>query len=37
VPGYVDGKTIERLWGRLQEAGKADAIRRRLLELQRVR
>src|SRR5687768_6094776 len=37
VPGYVDARTIERLWTRLQEAGRADAIRRRLLELQRVR
>ena len=37
VPGYVDARTIERLWSRLQEAGRADAIRRRLLELQRVR
>ena len=37
VPGYVDARTIERLWGRLQETGRADAIRRRLLELQRVR
>jgi uncharacterized Ntn-hydrolase superfamily protein len=37
VPGYVDARTIERLWTRLTEAGRADAIRRRLLELQRVR
>ena len=37
VPGYVDTRTIERLWSRLQETGKADGIRRRLLELQRVR
>src|SRR5688572_11227924 len=37
VPGHVDARTIERLWSRLQEAGRADAIRRRLLELQRVR
>jgi uncharacterized Ntn-hydrolase superfamily protein len=37
VPGYVDARTIERLWVRLQEAGHADGIRRRLLELQRVR
>ena len=37
VPGYVDARTIERLWTRLQEGGRADAIRRRLLELQRVR
>jgi uncharacterized Ntn-hydrolase superfamily protein len=37
VPGYVDARTIERLWTRLEEAGRADAIRRRMLELQRVR
>lgn len=37
VPGYVDARTIERLWTRLEEAGGADAIRRRMLELQRVR
>jgi len=37
VPGYVDARTIGQLWKRLEEAGRADAIRRRLLELQRVR
>jgi uncharacterized Ntn-hydrolase superfamily protein len=37
VPGYVDARTIERLWSRLREAGKADIVRRQLLELQRVR
>lgn len=37
VPGYVDAKTIERLWSRLEAAGKAVAIRRRLLDVQRVR
>ena len=37
VPGYVDGRTIEQLWKRLGEIGQADAIRRRLLDLQRVR
>jgi uncharacterized Ntn-hydrolase superfamily protein len=37
VPGYVDARTIERLWTRLQESGRADGIRRRLLDLQRVR
>ena len=37
VPGFVDARTIDRLWSRLGEAGKADAIRPRLLELQRVR
>lgn len=37
VPGYVDGRTIARLWSRLEEAGKADAIRRALLDIQRIR
>jgi uncharacterized Ntn-hydrolase superfamily protein len=37
VPGFVDARTIARLWQRLEEAGRAEAIRRRLLELQRVR
>ena len=37
VPGYVDGRTVERLWTRLEETGRADTVRRRLLDLQRVR
>ena len=37
VPGYVDSETIERLWSKLEEAGKADAVRRQLLEVLRVR
>ena len=37
VPGFVDARTIERLWSTLQEVGKADEIRRRMLELQRIR
>ena len=37
VPGYVDAKTVARLWQRLEEAGKAEAIRRQLLDLLRVR
>jgi uncharacterized Ntn-hydrolase superfamily protein len=37
VPGYVDARTIERLWRRLEETGRAETIRRRLLDLQRVR
>jgi uncharacterized Ntn-hydrolase superfamily protein len=37
VPGYVDARTIERMWTLLRDRGRADAIRRRLLELQRVR
>jgi uncharacterized Ntn-hydrolase superfamily protein len=37
VPGFVDARTIAQLWRRLEEAGRADAIRQRLLDLQRVR
>ena len=37
VPGYVDARTIAQLWKRLEEAGRADTIRRRMLELQRIR
>jgi uncharacterized Ntn-hydrolase superfamily protein len=37
VPGYVDARTIERMWTLLRDRGRADAVRRRLLELQRVR
>jgi uncharacterized Ntn-hydrolase superfamily protein len=37
VPGFVDARTIERLWKRLEEAGRADAVRRKLLDIQRVR
>jgi uncharacterized Ntn-hydrolase superfamily protein len=37
VPGYVDARTTERLWQRLEETGRADAIRKQLLDLQRVR
>jgi len=37
APGYVNGATVERLWTRLEEAGRADAIRRQLLDVLRVR
>jgi uncharacterized Ntn-hydrolase superfamily protein len=37
VPGFVDARTIDRLWQRLRETGRADEIRKRLIELQRVR
>lgn len=37
VPGYVDGATIARLWSQLEEEGKAEEVRRRLLEVQRIR
>ena len=37
VPGYVDARTIERLWSRLEERGRADEVRRTFLDLSRVR
>jgi uncharacterized Ntn-hydrolase superfamily protein len=37
VPGFVEAQTIERMWKKLEEAGKADAIRRKLIDLQRLR
>jgi uncharacterized Ntn-hydrolase superfamily protein len=37
VPGYVDGRVIDRLWMRLGEKGLDDEIRRKLLTLQRIR
>lgn len=37
VPGYVDASTIERLWSDLEEDGTAEEVRRRLLEVQRIR
>ena len=37
VPGFVDAKTIAALWSELEEAGEADGVRRRLLEVQRIR
>ena len=37
VPGYVDAATIARLWSDLEEAGTAGEVRRRLLEVQRIR
>lgn len=36
VGGYVDDRTVERLWQRLEETGKADAIREQLMEINRV-
>jgi uncharacterized Ntn-hydrolase superfamily protein len=36
VSGLVDGWTIERLWARLAEAGRAEAVRTRILEIARV-
>jgi hypothetical protein len=37
VPGYVDARTIERLWSRLEEAGKAEEVRRKLMGVVAVR
>lgn len=36
VTGYVDGRTVEELWRRLEESGRAGAVRERLLEIARV-
>jgi uncharacterized Ntn-hydrolase superfamily protein len=37
VPGFVDGRVIAQLWRRLEEAKRADEIRKRMLDLLRVR
>ncbi len=37
VAGFVDAMTISRLWSRLEEDGRADEIRDRMLEIVRVR
>ena len=37
VPGYVDQRVIDRLWSRLEEAGRADDIRKKLMETRRGR
>lgn len=36
VAGYVDQRTIDRLWARLDEVGRANEVRTMLLELARV-
>lgn len=36
-PGLVDGATVERLWQALERAGRAENVRRRLLDLTAVR
>jgi uncharacterized Ntn-hydrolase superfamily protein len=36
VPGYVDARTIRQIWIRLEEAGRAEDVRTRLLEIARV-
>jgi uncharacterized Ntn-hydrolase superfamily protein len=37
VPGHVDRRVIDRLWKRLEEKGQADAIRRIVVGLSRIR
>ena len=37
VPGFVDARTVARLWSKLEDAGKADDLRKRLLVIQRIR
>ena len=37
VPGHVDARTIAQMWKLLEERGRADPIRRQLLDLLRVR
>ena len=37
VPGFVDARTIAQLWQRLEQAGRAGEIRKRMLDLLRVR
>ena len=36
VPGFVDARTVARMWERLDEAGRGDEIRARLLDIARV-
>jgi len=36
VPGFVDARTVARLWARLDEAGRADEVRQKLLAITRV-
>jgi len=36
VPGYVDARTIDQLWIRLEENGLADKVRGRVMEIARV-
>ena len=37
VPGFVDAATIAQLWRDLEAAGRAEDVRRHLLEVQRIR
>lgn len=36
VPGFVDARTVERLWQRLEEQGRAEELRERLLAVVRI-
>jgi hypothetical protein len=36
VPGFVDARTIERLWTSLDEIGQSEVLRARLLQIARV-
>lgn len=36
VHGYVDQRTVDRLWSRLAEEGRAEEVRRRILEIARI-
>lgn len=37
VPGFVDRRVIDRLWGRLKEKGLDDQIRKTMLDIQTIR
>ncbi|MDH3270413.1 MAG: DUF1028 domain-containing protein [Gemmatimonadota bacterium] len=36
VSGYVDERTVDRMWERLEEQGRAEEVRRRILSIARV-
>ncbi|MSR37158.1 MAG: DUF1028 domain-containing protein [Gemmatimonadetes bacterium] len=36
VPGFVDAEVIDRLWSELEKAGKAEALRRRFHDAERI-
>ena len=37
VPGFVDARVIERLWSKIEAAGKTSAVRKKMLDIQRIR
>lgn len=37
IPGFVDKRTVRRLWEKLEELGKAKDLRKQLLNIQRIR